>query len=60
MQWTFLEQLLPALSGISPITVIGLGVLVVALVLYGLTQVPEYLIVVATSALYTLVPLLKS
>lgn len=53
-----LSDYMPALSTISPITVIGLGIVALCSLLYLFTRVPEYLLVIVTALLYAVAPLI--
>jgi|HubBroStandDraft_6_1064221.scaffolds.fasta_scaffold3699200_1 hypothetical protein len=53
------SEYLPVLSSVSPVTMIGLGIVALGSLLYLFTRVPEYLLVVVTALLYAAAPLLR-
>ena len=53
------SEYIPAITHVSPITMIGLGVVAMGTLLYLFTRVPEYLLVVVTALLYAAAPLLR-
>ena len=52
-----LSDYLPAVSSLSPITVVGLAVGAAGALLYLISRVPELLLVTGTALIYALVPL---
>lgn len=53
-----LSDYMPAVMHLSPVTMVGAGIGAFGGLLYLLTRIPELLLVVGTSLLYAVVPLL--
>ena len=54
-----LTDYFPALASLSPVTMVGLGIVAIGTLLYFFTRVPEFLLVVFTALLYAAAPLLR-
>ncbi len=55
-----LTDYFPMLLTLSPITVVGLGIVALSTLMYLVTRTPEYLLVVLTAMMYSAVPLLHN
>lgn len=54
-----IAELIPALTNVSPITLAGVGVVGVGLVMFLLTRMPEFLLVIFVALAYSTTPLLS-
>ena len=54
-----LTDYFPAITNLSPVTMVGIGVVALGGLLYFFTRVPEFLLVVFTALLYAAAPLLR-
>jgi hypothetical protein len=54
-----LTDYFPVITNMSPVTMVGIGIVALGSVLYFFTRVPEFLLVVLTALLYAAAPLLR-
>jgi hypothetical protein len=54
-----LSDYVPALNHVSPVTMVGIGIVALGSLCYLFTRVPEYLLVVVTALLYAAAPLIR-